>query len=262
MSMWLRYPVLFKVLFLGFYFVPSLAQARLFSFNNETVAPYFNLRGGMSQLGSDPYQWQSVGTYSGDKFDFTYGGEFGLYLRGAGMGLRVGALVQTFDDVSGGLGSDSSGNVLFSVVSQGRLFGPSFAFDIQFAEQPTHLWKLVLGGGYQWAQFENDYSVTAQGQPFVSGQSQFSEKYKAQLYYAMIGVSGEIVLTDTTTVEFLLGYHYSFPAEWKYSGGGENFSGIYQEGDKVQYEDGTDKSLDLSYPFIQIGFNFYIDLVR
>lgn len=249
-------------IFFSFLLFSPLLQARVFSFENESVAPYLNFRGGMSQLENDPYAWQSAGQYSGDEFDLTYGGEFGLYLRGAGMGLRLGVLVQTFDGVNAAVGSRADGSALYSADSEGLLFGPSFSLDFQLAEQPTHLWKVVFGGGYQWGQFENDYTTTAAGQALVSGQSEFSETYKAQMFYAMVGIGTEIVLADETTIEFMFGYHHSFPVTWSYSGGGENFAGTHGPDDEVVFEDGGRKTLNLSYPFLQVGFQFYLDLVR
>ncbi len=253
-------------LFLGLFFIIFLislkSQARVFSFENESVAPYLNFRGGMSQLEEDPYAWQSASRYSGDKFDLTYGGEFGLYLRGAGMGLRLGVLVQTFDGVQAAQGLRTDGTALYSANSEGLLFGPAFSIDIQLAEQPTHLWKVVFGGGYQWGQFENNYSMTAAGEALVGGQSEFSETYKSQMFYAVAGVGTEIVLADETTIEFMLGYHHSFPVTWLYAGGGENFAGTHNGDDDVVFEGGARKTLNLSYPFLQVGFQFYLDLVR
>lgn len=238
------------------------AQARVFSFANESVAPYFNVRGGLPSMSNEPYRWQSAAGYSGDEIDFVYGGEFGIYLRGGSVGMALGILVDTFQPIHGGRGENVAGQNLYSVNTEGIAFGPSLNFDYQLSSDAHYLWKLVVGGGYKIAKMENTYSLTAAGQALNGGAVTATETYTMLSPFATFGIAAEFFLSGSATMNFLFGYHLSLNNEWKYRGGGQNFAGVYSEGSDVLFEDGTAKMIHWSYPFLQVGFHFYIDTLR
>lgn len=213
-------------------------------------------------MGNSPYRWQSATSYSGDDIDFIYGGEFGIYLRGGGLGVSFGILVHTFDPVAGGIGSDASGVPLYSVDMEGLGFGPSVTFDYQFSQTKTYLWKIIFGGGYMFNEIESRYSYTAAGQALMGTTPSVTESYKSQSPFAVLGFSTEFVLANTTTMNITAGYHYNLNSEWEYGEGGANFSGTHAQGDSLQFEDGALKPIDWSYYFVQVGFNFYVDTIR
>ena len=212
-------------------------------------------------MGSAPYRWQSADNFGGDEVDLVYGGEFGLYLRGMGFGAAFGVLVHTFDPVSQGSAANG-GTSLYTVDVKGMAYGPQVAFDYQFVSTETYLWKLIVGGGYQFAKIENTYNFTAAGQALVGGQTSLAESYKQEAPFALLAISTEFVTSGTTTVSVTAGYHYSFSKDWKYGQGGQNFAGNHSQGDDVLFEDASSKTIDWSYPFLQVGFQFYVDTVR
>lgn len=231
-------------------------------FEQESVAPFINFRGGMSSIGNAPYRWQSASTYSGDEVDFIYGGEFGVYLRGGRMGIAFGVLVHTFDAVAGGKGLGASGAELFSVDLEGLGYGPSVTFDYQISTTKTYLWKILLGGGYAFNKLESTYTYTVAGQALNGGSATLTESYKSESPYVMLGISTEFHLSGTTTINVTAGYHYNTNSEWKYGQGGQNFAGSHAQGDSLRFEDSTTKSIEWSYYFVQVGFNFYVDTLR
>lgn len=191
-----------------------------------------------------------------------YGGEFGVYFRTSHFGLALGVLVHTFDPIAGGKGFNGASTQLYSVDVEGLAYGPQLAFDIQFAKTETYMWKLIFGGGYQFAKLESTYNFTATGQPLVGGLSQVTESYKQEAPFALLALSTEFMFSGTTTISVTAGYHYSFSQDWKYGEGGQNFAGGHSQGGDVVFEDSTMKPIDWSYPFLQVGFNFYIDTAR
>lgn len=246
------------ILFLGL-----SAQARVFSFANETVAPYVHFRGGMSSMGNEPYRWQSASTYSGDEVDLVYGGEFGLHLRTPyGIGVSFGVVIDTIDPVEGAMAANGAGVNLFTVDTKALSYGGSVLFDYEFTQTPTFLWKFVFGGGYQFADIENTYTLSGTGQPLVGGQTSFTETYKADIPFAVVGLGTEMALSGSATISFLFGYRHALVDEWTYAGGGQNFAGVHGDGADVVFEDASKKTINWSYPFLQVGFNFYIDTVR
>lgn len=250
------------IFLLGPLFWALTGQARVFDFAQESVAPYINFRGGVSSMGATPYQWQSASTYSGDKVDLIYGGEFGIYLRGSRFGVALGLLVHTFDAVAGGRGLDASGTPLYTTTVEGVGYGPQVTFDYQISSMETYIWKVLVGGGYLSSKIESTYSMTATGQPLVGGQSSFTESYKQESLFAMFGMATEFTVGGTTTLTVTAGYHHSLGGDWKYGQGGENLAGSHSQGGKLLFEDGSAKNLDWSYAFVQVGFNIYVDTVR
>lgn len=248
---------IFFYFLIGLFLISRPVQARVFMFEEETVAPFLKLRTGVSSIGTTPYRWQSATTYGGDKVDLMYGGEFGVYFRGPRLGLSLGVLVQSFDPVTGGKGFNASGTSLYSVDLSGIAYGPQVTFDYQLSKTEIYLWKLQVGGGYQYAKFDSTYTMTTTGQSLVGGQSQITETYKQEVPYVLLAISTEFKMSGTTTLSITGGYHYSFNKKWNYAGGGLNFAGTHQQGDSVTFEDSSTRPIDWSYPFLQMGFHFY-----
>jgi len=237
-------------------------QARVFSFENESFAPYFAIQGGQSSTNHQPYTWQGTSTFLGDRFDFIYGSEFGVYFRTHSVGVRLGALVQKFDPVQGATGFNSLGDPLFSVESSGLSYGPIVQLDYQFAKTPLYHWMLLIGGGLQVAKMANNYNFTSVGQSLVNGQAAINETYKAQYSFATIGLGTEVLLAKTTTVSFILGYNHMIDPDWKYVTTGSSFAGPHTDGQALLLEDGTSKKINWSHLFLQVSFQFYTKTLR
>jgi hypothetical protein len=251
------------IFFISIYFLfLSESYGRVFSFENESIAPYFNLKAGLPTMGTTPIEWQSVDHYSGDKINFLYGGEFGVYIKGGALGMSLGILVDTFDPIRDGKGLDSAGTQLYSVNTTGIAYGPTLQFDYQISNIDNYLWKLMIGGGYQFSKIDNEYSYSSAGQILAGGQTSSIESYKSNSPFAVVGVSTEFLMSGTTTLSIMLGYHYNFQKNWKYSGGTQNVAGVQTDGSDVLSEDGTFKQINWSYPFLQMGFQFYVDKVQ
>lgn len=243
-------------------FFSKNSYGRVFDFNMESIAPYFNVRTGMSQAGSDPYAWQTSTSYGGDEVGLMYGGEFGLYMRGGGFGFGLGLLVHTYDPVTGGTGSNAGGTQLFSVDSEGISYGGLVSFDMQLAQTKTYNWKVSLGGGYEFIKLENTYSYSTAGQALSGGQATAIESFKTAAPFVLLSVGTEFYLSGTTTMNVTAGYHYSMASDWKYGEGGNNFAGAHLQEGAAILEDGSARDVSWSYPFLQIGFQFYVDTVR
>ncbi len=253
-----------KILFCSIlaFFVSPFVEARVFSFENESFAPYLSVLGGSPSTQHQPYSWQSTSGFTGDRFDLIYGGEFGFYLRGGSMGMKLGALVQKFDPVQGAIGRNAAGLALFSVDSEGLSYGPHFQLDYQFAKTPQYHWMILVGGGIQFAKINNSYSMTTAGQALVGGQTSLNEAYKTQYNFATLGIGTEFFLTRTTTMSFVLGYHYMLEPQWKYVTTGENFAGPNSDGQEVRLENGALKNINWSHIFLQLSFQFYTKTLR
>jgi hypothetical protein len=240
---------------------PTL-EARVFSFEQESFAPFLNLRGGMSSMGYAPYDWQQVQGHGGGKADFIYGGEFGARWRSPHFAFSLGVLVQRLDAVRGVQGFDGFGASLFAAEAEALAFGPTAQLDIQLAQATTHQWKLFFGGGYQFAKHQTRYQLTSLGQSTWGLPGEVQETYKATIPHATFGIGAEFLMAKTTTMSLQLGYHHSISSAWTHGQNGTNMAGTYTEGAPVIFEDGTTKPINWSYAFLQIGFQFYVQTLR
>ena len=237
-----------------------LLQARVFDFSKETVAPYVSARGGTSSIGTDTYSWQTPASYSGTTASLHYGGGFGISLRGESIGLQFGILVDTLNKIEAAKGLNASGAELYSVDSEALTYGGLFAINYQFKKMKTSMWKVTVGGGYQYAKVKNTYSATADGQ--AAGINSVTESFLSEHPFAMASVGAEFHLSGATTLSLDLGYQYRLGNTWTYGEGGSNFAGAHNQGGNVVLENGSNKLIDWNYPYIEVTFRFYIDKVR
>ncbi len=243
-------------------FLGQTSQARVFDFKNESFSPFLNLRGGQTGMGTGPFGWQGVSSYGVNKAKFIYGGEFGARWRASNIGISLGVLVQQLDPVQGAQAFDSSDALLYTAETEALSFGPTLQMDIQFAKTANHVWWFFWGGGYQFVKMQNSYQLTTLGQTGFSLPAEVSETYRASLPFASLGLGAEFLFVKTTTISLQLGYHHSLSSAWTYGQNGLNFTGNYTEGSPVTLQDGSEKALNWSYFFLQVGFQFYVETLR
>ena len=249
-----------NLLFLALILLAKPSHARVFDFTMESVAPYFTMQGGVSSLGKSTYEWQTPASFTGAESDYLYGGEFGVLFRGGGFGFFTGVKVTTMADIEGVQAANGSSQTIYSVNSSAVSYAPLAGFLIQFAETKTSVFTVAIGGGYQWNKIENIYAMTAQGTS-DTGLSDFVEILKQEAAFMIATVGYEIHMSGSSTIGFDVGYHYTFPTDWFYGNTGTNLTGGYTQEGAVKLENGSAKEIDWSYPYFQIAFRFYIDVI-
>jgi len=252
----------FMILICALLLFTQTALARVFDFEKESFSPYLNLRGGQTSMGTSPFAWHEVSTYGVREAKFIYGGEFGARWRSSTLGVSLGVLVQKLDPVLGAQAFDANSALLYTAETEALSFGPTLQLDIQFAKKTSHMWWLFLGGGYQFIKMQNSYQLTALGQTDFSLPAEVSETYRASIPFASTGVGAEFLFSKTTTISLQLGYHHSLSSAWTHGQNGSNFAGSYIEGSPVILQDGSEKNINWSYFFLQVGFQFYVETLR
>lgn len=243
------------LLFLGIV-VTQPAQARLFDFDREKAAAYFNITGGASGVGVSTLKDEAQAgiQYSGD-INFNYTGEFGFLTSFKYLNLKVG--MEFFNPVSLGGSSAKSSAELYSADS--KLFGYAFkgALDFNIHHKGVNRSYVTVGMGLVSMQLTNSYLMTAAGQAEFPGivDHEYKAKSTGTMYSAGLGYEGHFA--DTTTLFFELGYRYLPLDEWKYKGSGTTFGGSYSSGDIVKKVDGKAREIDLSGAYVSFGFRFY-----
>lgn len=213
-------------------------------------------------MGSSPFAWQGVDSYGVNKAEFIYGTEFGAKWRASNVGVSLGVLVQKLDPVLGAQAFGAGNSMLYSAETEALSYGPTLQFDVQFAKAKSHMWWVFLGGGYQFMKMQNSYQLSSLGQTEFSLPAEVSETYKANIPFATLGVGAEFLFAKTTTLSLQLGYHHSLTSTWTHGQDGTSFAGAYSNGSTVYLQDGSEKAINWSYFFLQVGFQFYVETLR
>lgn len=241
----------------------SLANARVFNINKERFAGYFSVTGGGSHIGSNGIS-DAAGSgleYSEEtKYNFT--GEFGFAYSLPKITVRFGFEVFKPNVLSSTVANGSSD--LYAVDSNIQGFIPKLGIDVNLHGNNQSRSFINLSGGLGDVKLNNDYTLTADGQTLYTGVSDHSIEAKGSgtLLSASLGYEG--LLTDTNTIVVEFGYRQLNINNLKYSQGATTFSPTgagsttVASGDKVVKSDGSTRDLNLSGPFLSIGFRFYM----
>ncbi|QDK38936.1 hypothetical protein [Bdellovibrio sp. NC01] len=234
----------------------SAAQARIFDLGKESYAAYFSFAGGPSNVGKDAFQNEAgTGVTYTNEVKFNYAGEFGFVYSKPAASIRFGLEFlkpQNLDNLVGRSGATD----LYSSSSEMIAFIPKFGID--FNLRTTNESRSFIGAniGYATMTLKNSYTLTAAGQAAYPG---MDDKMEAKGTGIMYGVTlgHEMLLSDTTTCSFELGYSRLKVTDLKYSRSGSYFGTTHNDGDAV-LNNGAQREIDLSGLMIGIGFRFYL----
>lgn len=241
----------------------SLANARVFNINKERFAGYFSVTGGGSHIGANGIS-DAAGTgleYSEEtKYNFT--GEFGFAYSLPKLTVRFGFEVFKPNVLSSTVANGTSD--LYSAESSIQGFIPKLGIDVNLHGNAQSRSFINVSGGLADVKLNNDYALTTDGQALYSGVSDHSVEAKGSgtLLSASLGYEG--LLSDTNTIVVEFGYRQLNINNLKYSRGATTFnpsgtgSTTVTSGDKVVKSDGSTRDLNLSGPFLSIGFRFYM----
>ena len=245
-----------KIYFILLLLVTTSAQARVFDINKEVFAAYFGFTDGLSVVGSSAFKNEAGAsvTYS-SQVNYNYSGEFGFLVSNPYMSARFGFEVIK-PQVLEGLSASNASATLYNMSSE--IFGylPKFGLEFGLRRDNTSRSFFSANGGYGSLTLKNVYSLTAAGTAAYPGMATtLDAKGGAVMFGGSLG--HEMLLSDTTTMLFEIGYRYFKVSNLKYSSGGSFFGATYAAGDDVQ-NTGKAREIDLSGSYIGITFRFYM----
>jgi hypothetical protein len=249
-------------LFLGslFFLLPSPAQARVFSFKDETIATYFRGTFGNSAVAGTPYDASSgAGVTVDKKSSRNVSADIGVLFAGQDMNFRLGVeflMPQRFDTASG---SNASGANYFSLDTQTFAFIPSANLEFLFKRSATAHGLLGLGAGYAFVSVSNHYTMTPAGTAALAV-TDFSEAASARVLASQLYVGYETLFTDTVTAEFEAGYRYAPVTTLNSTTSATAISGSESAGKPLVNMDGSNRKVNLSGVFVGMSFRFYIGM--
>ena len=151
-----------------------------------------------------------------------------------------------------------AGTVLYSVDSEILGINPILTFEWSFIKSKESKVYAFAGGGLSVTRMQNTFTMTADGISELGVSSDFIEKGVANDVAGHIGFGFEILMVDNVTFMSEVGYRSLIARTFKSSTTTTSFVGAIAEGDVLKNHDGKDRSVDLSGPFVGIGFRFYL----
>ena len=244
---------------------PSVSWARVFNFKNEYLASYLRATGGTSAAGSDAFSIAGgTDTVYADEVAYNFSGEIGFLLRFKDrVTVRVGMEVLQTKPLNEISGKNPSGVNRFLLTSKVLVLQPVATIEVNLAPNPESRFYFFAGAGLSDVTMDNEFAMTATGTSELGGITDFAEKTTAYGISGHGGVGYEILMADTVTVAFELGYRYLPVPKLEFKNDVTTIAqGAVVKGDTVLNYDSSKRSLDMSGPFVGLGFRFYIDFTR
>jgi hypothetical protein len=243
-------------------FSAGLAQARVFSFKDAGLAPYFRTTGGLSRIDQDAFI-HSSGTDNSisEHTRYQYSGEVGLMFTPLqGVSIRLGAEVLQHRPTSQAAGLSSSGNEEFRLDSTVQAFNPNASVEIAFYSGANSRAYILGGAGFADVTIENKYTMSATTTQSIPS---FTETMGGRGFSGHMGIGYETLFTDNVTFSADVGYRHLAVNEFKYKGAVNNLvspSGVFG-GDVVYNADGSNRKLNLGGVFVGFTFRFYLHFI-
>lgn len=234
----------------------SVAQARVFDINRDSMAPYVSFSGGPSALGSKAFENEATSVSVSGETKYNYGGEFGFLLSRRLVNVAFGIGILKPSPVNNISGADGGGTQVYSGESEILGFVPKVSVEFNLHGDNQSRSFISVSGGLASVTLKNSYTLTAAGTTAYPGVDTVLESKGSGTELAA-GIGYEGVLSDSVTYAFQFGYKQLKIDNLKYSKDYNTFNGAVSSGAAVM-NGSSSRVLDLSGGFISLGFRFYM----
>ena len=252
--------IFFLVFLWAVVFGASQAQAKVFSYNNQTFAAFVRGGSGLSRLGQDAYVHSSGAStvFADDPVKFNLFGEVGLQIAMGSVNMRLGleALRPKETLIEG---KNSSGTSLFTLTSGVFAYSPSVTFEFIYSVLGGVRFYSFLTASYSFVTLDNKYEMTAAGTTAFSPATSYTEKADGSAFGGMLGLGFETVFVDNATFSLDFGYRHLVVDNFKHKADGTVIGDMVAKGDTVMNHNGSARKLDLGGVSMGAIFRFYIN---
>jgi hypothetical protein len=253
----------FLIALAGTAFTGTNAVARVFSYQDASVAMFIRATGGPSNVGNTPFDNSSgTDTSINTSSDYQYSGEFGSVISlGSMVNLRLGVELMRHHPAEGA-GKNPSDQERFQLESSTFIFHPNISVEVIHKVFGNTRFFFYAGAGYADVTVDNAYTMTAQGTTDF-GIGDYTEKLAGSTYSGFGGIGLETLFVDNVTFSADFGYRYMSVGTLKYKGAANTIlspSGV-GKGDTALNHDGNKRSLDLGGIYVGVGFRFHLNFL-
>lgn len=241
------------------YLCPQFAFARVFDFNDESLAAFFRVSAAMSSVGRDAYgNAGGSGTSFGDEVPYNQSIELGFLLAIKSVVFKFGAEAYQASTITDAAGKNASGTKLMDATSKIFVFNPNLVveYSINFDSQSRSF--VGVGAGYSTVSVDNDFRLTSDGQAAFPSVSDYIEKLDATVISYSLNYGWEYSFIDNVTATIEMGYRYMPFDELEHKADYTTFNGAVTKGDVAINNNGSKRSFDMSGPYVGLAFKFYI----
>ncbi len=252
-----------QLLFSFIILATSAAEARVFSFKDETMAAFFHGTYGLSRLGSTPYKDASgVNTeFAGPEHKANFSGELGfLYTMSPRLTLRLGAeVIQAHQSEI--VGQAANETKYFDLVSDVFVFSPNATFEWHIDTADWYRLSFFVGAGYATVTSDLNYTFTTAGKAALGVSADYDEAGAARLISGHTGFIFEMAMIDTVTTVLELGFRHMPIPKLTYADNVTTITGAQAKGDTILDQDGSNRTLDMSGYYLGLSFRFFISIL-
>lgn len=251
---------MYKALFLILFLTSWSAHARVFNFSDESLSVFFGGSVGYSDLYQGAFK-DSSGTQTtafSDGVTYNQSVELGASLKIRTVTFKFGAEVLQTNSLRDVNGDNASGTKLMTLDSKVFVFNPNMVVEVDLQQDSLSRSFIGLGVGLAEVDVDNTYQLTTDGQTAYPAVSDYIDETGGSTISYSIHFGQEMHFTDNVTFLYNLGYRFMNFDSLEYDKAVTNFQGSAAKGSTAKFNDGTDRTIDMSSLFLGISFRFYM----
>jgi hypothetical protein len=253
----------------GFFLSPLLfllggvcfsAQARVFIYQEHHVAAVLEGAFGSTLMNQDGFSANmGNGVDFSDRYQFMTSGKLGMSFKlGGDLQILVAAEIMKPLSVKDVRGKNASGVEYYQFSSSAFVLNPMAQMEWTYSYGAT--WRSFFFGGMGMGRLmmENKFDMTPDGATDL-GVASYTEKMRGDALNGMLGFGFETYFVDSSTFVFKVGQRLFKVYKLTHTNDAVTVAeGSVSDGDTVHNADGSNRHVDLSGPFVEMGFRFYI----
>lgn len=242
------------------WFFPFPSEARVFDFKEKNLSAVLDGAFGLSLMGQEGFAANKGSNVAlSESLDYMQSGRIGFgYNAHEFLNLLFVLEVLKPMSIKGASGTNLSGTELYTFSSSALILNPSVFIEYSYSKMGNVRYFIFLGAGMAQLTMDNQYEINSTGESEL-GVSSYTEKLKGTSTNGSLGFGLEAHFVDTATFSLYSGYRIFQVKELKHSSTVTTYAeGDVAEGDTVYNGDGSKRTMDLSGPYVGMGFRFYI----
>lgn len=238
--------------------VSSQSSAMIFDMNLEKFAAYFRANYAPTTSNKATYEKSSPFSevYTGD-LTVIYGAEFGFVYSTRFLNIRFGLDVIRPPTLKVEA-ANVSGTKLYDLTSDISAITPKIGIEYNVRQWKNSRIFLNANYGQSTLGLNNAYAFTASGAAAPIGGVDHTEEGRASATLIEESLGYEVLMFDTTTVVFDLGYRSLKFASITHNRDATTLQGAKVKGDAMLNTDGTNRQVDLTGYYAGIQFRFWV----
>lgn len=236
------------------------AKARVFDFKDESISVFFGGSAGYSDLYQGAFKNSSGSQTTSFSEGVTYNQSFelGASLKIRTVTFKFGAEILQTNSLTDVSGKNASGTELMKLDSKVFVFNPNMVVEVDLMQGPQSRSFIGLGIGLAEVDVDNTYELTTDGSTTYSPVTNYKDETGGSAISYSIHFGQEMHFTDNVTFLYNFGYRVMSFDSLEYDTAVTSFQGATTKGATAKFNDGTDRTLDMSSLFLGIAFRFYM----